>query len=213
MSESLLILEKLNSLYAGAISQLITYTVGVLAFVGLLIPVFIAALQRRQLKQDHESMLARLSTEVAAAKAELVKSLSEESIQTEERLREALESTKAELKAEMNRANAGHKAHAFHIQAQNLQAGATSRIEDCLLATSNYVIAGDEFNLRTILNVCNGLWKTAKLEDLEHIPNFDEAFNEGLAALRTLNKTGRYSADIQALTSGFNSLKKAAQPV
>jgi len=67
MSETLQILEKLNSLYSGAITQLISYTIGVLAFVGIVIPALMGILQSRQLKRDHAALTTYIENQISAA--------------------------------------------------------------------------------------------------------------------------------------------------
>jgi hypothetical protein len=44
MADAFAILERVNALYSTAFSQLIAYTVGVIAFIGVLVPIGIAVL-------------------------------------------------------------------------------------------------------------------------------------------------------------------------
>ena len=101
MSETLQILEKLNTFYSGAFTQLITYTVGILAFIGIVIPFAIATFQNKQLKKDQTSLSNQIANELIAAKEEMKREIEEQMSKRGEGLRKLVLETKNVIDSEI----------------------------------------------------------------------------------------------------------------
>lgn len=75
MTETFAILERVNALYSNAFTQLITYTVGIVAFVGVLVPLTVALLQLWKSQGDRKLLEETIKTEVEKAKAAMQQEL------------------------------------------------------------------------------------------------------------------------------------------
>lgn len=74
MDETLIVLEKLNQFYSSSFSQLVNMTIGLLAFVGVIIPVLIGLYQNKQFKQEQSHILKALEE----SKLELIRHIESE---------------------------------------------------------------------------------------------------------------------------------------
>ena len=53
-------------------STVIYLTFGIVAFIGILLPIFISFIQNKQLKADHKALTDKIAIEMQAAKAALI---------------------------------------------------------------------------------------------------------------------------------------------
>ena len=63
------IVDKVNSFYSGAFTQLITLTVAVLAFAGIILPILIQIIQSRTFRSEQESLKAHIDEQLKAVKS------------------------------------------------------------------------------------------------------------------------------------------------
>jgi hypothetical protein len=66
------IVDKVNSFYSGAFTQLITLTVAVLAFSGIILPVLIQLIQSRTFRSEQKNLESQISKQLSAVKTELL---------------------------------------------------------------------------------------------------------------------------------------------
>lgn len=71
MDSTLVIVEKINSFYSSAFSQLITITVAMLAFVGIIVPILYYLYQQRLFKIEVSSIEAKMEDKLDEIKNEL----------------------------------------------------------------------------------------------------------------------------------------------
>ncbi len=69
------IIDNLNSLYSSAFGHLVDYTVGLLAFLGVIVPVVFYWFQNKQLKLDKEMLAKKISLEIDEAKTTIIKDI------------------------------------------------------------------------------------------------------------------------------------------
>lgn len=212
MSETLQILEKLNSFYAGAFGQLVTYTVGILALVGVLIPTAIASFQNRQLKRDQNALSAQISAELLAAKTHLNAKLAEEIAMSEAKLKEFVGTTRAEIAEEITKIDELAKGRALHLQALTTRENSpSSSVFDCLSAVPSYVKGGDERNLRAVLIIFEDECARVYEDDFK-ILDIEDAKTLAVESLKPLNTTGRYTQDIRMINVLTAEAKQRKRP-
>lgn len=103
MPDALQILEQVNSFYSDAFTQLIAFTVGLLALVGVLMPMGIAAYQNRQLKHDQKTLNEKIENELLAARLALSEQLAKNLATRDEALKALIETTKLEIAEEVRK--------------------------------------------------------------------------------------------------------------
>nr|WP_315494130.1 hypothetical protein [uncultured Rhodoferax sp.] len=207
MSETLQLLEKLNSFYAGAFAQLVTYTVGVLAFIGILIPFGIAAFQNRQMKRDQNSLSNQIASELTEARIQLTKEFEEQFAARETKLQEQLKAMKQEIAKEVEKIDDLAMARSLHLQAAaNLNTRPGSSTFDCLSAIPQYGASSDERNLIAILRLLESSLPLTTLEDF-NLYEIDEVGEDAIKYLQKLNQHGRYAQEISLLKRSLAEAK------
>lgn len=72
------IMSNLNTLYSNAVSQLITYALGLVALVGVVIPLLVTLLQWRSLKAEKRSLELSIQDQIDTAKSAIRSGIDEE---------------------------------------------------------------------------------------------------------------------------------------
>lgn len=203
------IINNVNSLYSTAISQFTSYTLGVVALVGVLIPALVTVIQVRSLKAEKESLEKYISDEVNKAKLVIKEEMLQEikrQIQSEEneltfRLEEKFSNFEKKLECA--------QASSFHIQGN----GHLSRdmpamaAEDFCDATHGYLDGGDELNgqrtLRMLIEDCLPKMYESDFEDVE----IDKKIDDLIVLLKEHNNNNRYLDQIDRLNKARKTAK------
>lgn len=149
------IISNIDAMYATAISQLTTYTFGVVALVGVLLPIILGVVQSRSNKADKEELGKHIEKEISAAEkkistaiqAEIAEKIALEVSNMIEPLKQKIEDY--ELKFSQSRAGL------FHLQGtmskrNKLYAFAAM---DYATSTIEYLKGGDESNGQRVLRL------------------------------------------------------------
>jgi hypothetical protein len=203
------ITSNINSLYSNAISQLTAYTLGVVALVGILIPVLVTLIQWRSLKAEKDNLERHISDEITKAKSNIRDELEAEMKQLilseESKLFARVEGKFKELEDKL----ACTDAASFHIQGnEQIAKGYFSlAVEDFCYAAMGYLRGGDAQNgqrvLRLLIEKCLPYVDKNEFEEMV----MDEKVDELIAFLKKSNDGERYSDQITELIR----LKKAAK--
>jgi hypothetical protein len=207
MSEAMQILEQVNSFYSGAFTQLITFTVSLLAVVGVLMPLGIAAYQNRQLKHDQKTLNDRIDNELSAARLALSEQLAKDLVTRDEVLKSLIEKTKSEIAQEVKKIDELATARSLHLQAlANRESTPAFATYDSLMAVSSYARNGDEMNLNSALTIFTDCIKKVTEDDFKNF-DIEEESQSVTKALDDLNANGRYTADIREIRRGIQDAK------
>ncbi|MDO9371626.1 MAG: hypothetical protein Q7U07_03420 [Gammaproteobacteria bacterium] len=207
---TLQILERLNTLYTNAFSQLITYTIGLVALVGLLIPLAMTLIQNRAFRREGEAVTKWLQDEAKKIREELKLSLREELLKESGEIEKRFTDILTQKNVALTKKIANTDAGVFHVQAainaqQNFYPVA---VVDYASAGSNYLIGEDELNLRRVLvQVVSML----SLTDKTHLKDHDEIESTVKSLIKSLeanNINGRYSDSIHDIEK---ALKEAQE--
>ena len=203
MTDTFVILERINALYAASFSQLITYTVGVVAFVGLLVPLMVTLFQRRQAAEDKAHFQRQINEELGVAKQELVKLV--------EHARQAIES-----QISIDLAKSALEAKATLLRQENYSRAGLAHVQGTLFSTINHhaialihfarsvpfsVSAQEEENMRSALRMINTCASKIIIPD---IPVGDRTpmaaqIRDALTAVASINERNRWGKEIADL--------------
>lgn len=199
MSNALQILEKVNTFYSGAFSQLVTFTVGLLALVGVLIPIAIATYQNRQIKHDQKTLNDKIENDLSAARLALSEQLAKDLSERDNAIKAIIDNAKKEIAAEIKKIDELGTARSLHLQAiSRSETSPESSAADSLSAATAYAKGGDERNLRGVLSIWSHCITKVTSDDFKFF-DFEDVSKQTIAALETLNATGRYTEDIRAI--------------
>lgn len=213
------IINNIDSLYSNALTQLSAYTLGVLALVGVIIPILITIIQARNLKSEKESLIVHINNEIRNAQI----SLSEEFDKRELALTNALNSKINSLVKEVEVALQNRvdeklvifeakiecaDASTFQIQGNDhlSKNKFVDAAEDYCNATEGYLKGKDELNgQRTLAALITVLPKINKqqYEDNELAKYFEAV----IETLKELNQNSKYSDQIDTLNKGIRAIK------
>lgn len=203
--EALDLIEKVNALYSGALSQLstlytetmsqlITITVSILALVGVIIPALVSWLQTRQLSKEQKALTTEIENKIEQALRNMQTQYAEEFAKESEKFKNALEESQIRFQKELSRIEAQSDAKAFHLQAmQNKERKFYSgTLLSVATAATNYAKCLDESNLLRVWRVAEDVWPHINAKDFEDSDNLEEAVNNSLAGIASINTNGRY---------------------
>jgi hypothetical protein len=207
MSDVLQILERVNGFYSGAFSQLVTFTVGLLALVGVLVPLVIASYQNRQLKHDKKTLSDKMDNDLSALKILLSEQLAKDLAARDDAIKALIDGAKKEIAAEIEKIDALGTARSLHLQAlSNQTAIPASAAYDCLSAISSYAKGNDERNLQSVLHIFKDCVEKLSADDLK-THDFEAAAEAAVKALNRLNTNRRYMEDIRDIRRGIEAAK------
>lgn len=200
----------LNSLYSNAISQLTAYTLGVVALVGILIPVLVTLIQWRSLKAEKDNLEAHISDEIQKAKSiirdELVAEIKQLAASEEKKLISRMEER---FKVLDNKFKCS-EASTFHIQGNsNIRTNNyLSATTDFCIATEGYLSGGDALNGQRTLNglIKNCIPKLNKT-NFEENSDLETRINQTVGFLGTINDSNLYTDRIAELKKETKSAK------
>lgn len=205
--DAMLILQTVQQFYSDSWTQLVTYTIALLAFVGGLIPVIVQIIQSRTFMAEQTTVRKQLSEEISQAKAEL-KSALDADYETERiRIEGLIEDKILQAMKKSDRATGA----AFHVEGTHHKSGGHffAAASSFANAASCYLRAEDEANLqrvlRQIVDDCLPKLNKSHFED----PGICERTLNGLvAALEKNNPNGRYKDTIDDIRRGITEAKK-----
>lgn len=214
MSETLEILEKINTFYSAAFGQLVTYTIGVLAFVGILIPCAISILQSRQFTRDQKAHLDHISSEIEKAKTVLNEQLQADvnaltkTFETQLALQEQSFTKQIKLTENSLKGRTSHLQALAHCDIFEHQYGVMSAI----WAMRSYAIAKDESNLLRASEILLSAFPRLNKKDLAELNDLERELEALFGYLDELNTTGRYSDMIIEIKKGYRN-SQAREPI
>lgn len=213
MNDTLAILEKVHVFYSVAFSQLISYTAGVLALVGILLPTFIAIQQSRQARREKEALEALLRAQIVDARTDLTNGVEARFAEAAEAMRSDLGRVREEIERQMKRYDARARARTLHLQANQCSDRGWHGLAcvDACEAMRSYGEGEDELNLIRVVALFSD--EAAKLTEADFTPaaiselDIQKAFDRAIEAIGALNVNGRYSDTIKEMKSNLAAAK------
>lgn len=200
------LLQTVNSFYDQAFNRLLVITFGLIAFIGIFVPLVTGWLQLKSLRAEKAALLAelrlQLDTERDALAKEVEKSVEERFSTIESAYEEKIDNLSEQLEI----AYAIAEARSFHLQGRsNLKNHPARSIEDFCHATAGYLDGKDEANAQTCARVIteNCL---PRISSEEYKSNKIEKFcTDTIECLRKHNENGRYQHFIDRMERAMDS--------
>ncbi len=188
------IISNINSLY----DNLITYSIGVLALVGGVVPFIINRIQNRSFKDEQEAFLIKINNDLEVKKEdikisvreELKSFVLEESTKLETELVQKINTLEKSLKIAQGAS--------FHVQA-NQDTNPASKMKSCKTALGYYLEGEDERNVRSILHIIETNIDKLNKTHYESMSEPFENLKEIIQFLIDNNINGRYALNITLL--------------
>jgi hypothetical protein len=204
--ESLDLIEKVNSLYSGALSQLTTLytetmsqlimiTVSVLALVGVIIPALVSWLQSRQINKEQKLLRAEIDNQVQIALQDLKKQFAIEFAKKSTEFQAVLDESKQNFAKELERIEADSDAKTLHLQAKHqlTNKNYVESAESALGAMEFYVKSNNEVNLRRVWKVANVALNNLNSKSFQKNTELEQKIQDATKAVTRIDSNGRYA--------------------
>jgi len=194
------ILEKVNSFYSSSFSQLLTVTLGLVAFVGIFVPVLTTYYQNRNIKIEKDNLEAYIDNKIESVKLELLSEVRNELLSN-------LSDFEEKQKSEIEKVLAG----VFHVQANHqISKGSYKNATNSILQSIDCCIAGkDELNLQRGLKLLiNNCLPNITLEEEPNLGILEERISTLKIDMQPLNENGRYTDILNEIEKTHKSLQK-----
>ncbi|WP_155831834.1 hypothetical protein [Hylemonella gracilis] len=212
--DSLQLLNTVNGFYDQAFNKLLIVTFGVIAFIGVLVPLVVGWVQIRSLRTEKDSISRDLKSEIETEKRRIREAI-EQSVRDEmKNARSEFARRIEELSGDLKKSAAAAEARALHIQGiSSLERGnAPSSVEDFAAAVPLYIAANDELNaqrcIESLIDFC--LPRTDKEEFKRYkVKGYCEIL---LKSLRESDENGRYFNSIEKIEKALDLASNRAVP-
>lgn len=192
------ILTAVSSFYDQAFNKLLAATFGLIAFIGVIVPLLVGWFQLRTLRAEKSSLLAELRLEISNEREEMRAQIDTGVQEQVSKLRVEFENRFDELSKKIERSSAMAIARTHHLQGTvfNNREKYHLAVGDFCHAASMYIKANDEANaqrcLRLLTETCLPKTTSSNLEKFKG----DESCKELIKDLDRNNENGRYTNHI-----------------
>ncbi len=210
MPDPIQILERVNSFYSGAFTQLVTYTVALLAFVGVLIPILIEYIHNRTFRIEYEGTRRKLAEDLESLKVQIsqdIRSTLKKDLKKE--FDGMVEQATSNLKAKVSNAHGG----IFHLQGNSTVATGNypSACHDFCRAGEFYLESQDQTDAQRVLTaLATSCLANMDKQDFDQDATLESDIKGLIASVRKHNDHGAFSDFIDKVeTSLATALKRA----
>lgn len=206
MQESLKVLESVNSFYSQSFSQLISITVAVLAFAGIVLPVLITLYQKRIFSLEHNAIEKSIHDKLKKELDLIVVTIRDEYQQKEVEHKAEMAEMKSNIAMELADAEGG----IYHVQGNaELSSGQyLIALNSFLNAGFRYVKAESNQNLRRILNQCIDFgFPNVTSEDLDDDKGFEKNFESLIEKIEIYDEKYNFVDQITLFRRAYQNAK------
>lgn len=207
MQDTLAILESVNSFYSQSFSHLISITLAVLAFSGVVLPVLFGLYQKRLFKLDHKEIEASLSKRMYEILQDSVNSIDEKIAIKEKLLEEKLKLAVSKAQQDIDRVSGGLS----HVQGNKYlsEKNYIFALESFIGASFSYIDSSDDRNLQRVLRLMTeDCFPNLNADHIEHHPAVFRSYIEAVDKLKKYNKNRIYSDQIEDIERAYLKAKK-----
>lgn len=218
--EALELIEKINTLYSGALSQLtmlytetmnqlIMITVSVLAIVGVIIPALVSWLQSRQINREQKLLKTEIDNQIQIALQELRTQHALETAKKSMEIQALLDESKQNFAKELERIETGSSAKTLHLQAQHFLTNKVyAEAATCAFsAMTLYVGCSDESNLRRVSIVAKSALEKIDSKTFQDRVDLEQQIESAIKAISSINSNGRYEDLIDEIRENSKAAK------
>ncbi|EKN4691033.1 hypothetical protein ABF227_003550 [Yersinia ruckeri] len=213
LSDTLVILEKLDDFYSSSFSSLMVLIAGMMGIIGILVPIVISIYQSKKIDGQKENLEIFIKNELVFAVSELKNELDESNgIKMDEYKKEIEDSLAEQTRAQENkiiRIGAKSLGSVFHVQGsiklkdKNYFLATNSFIE----AAINYITARDENNLCRVINMCHQR-TIPNVTQQDECEKLEKKIHLLIEKMKKINSNGRYTDEIQKIQDALSKVKK-----
>ena len=195
------LLSAVNEFYDQAFNRLLAITFGILAFIGVLVPIIVGWVQVRSLRQEKGSLLAELRSEIHSERAELREAIEANVREEMQILQRELEQRVEKLSSDLKESSALAEARSFHLQGLNFIRAKDPKhaVSDLVSASINYLVGKSEANAQRCISL---VYESCLPEvDRDQYAEFkmEKSCKKLLKKLEEANENGRYADHIQEI--------------
>jgi hypothetical protein len=214
-SDTLQILDKVNSFYSSSFTQLLTVTLAFLGFAGVILPIILQMVQARTFRVEQKTLHSQISSDVAAAKTEL-------SVALEKTFKEAQAELQKTVKQELDAVNirfteqvAAVKGASFFLQATGYaEKGYDSyAANDFAFAARKLFEGKEEDNSQRSINRLLACLPKLDEDHFAELPSLTINLEALIKTLEDNNINNRFYDTIQDLRRNVNAAKKRSKPL
>ena len=194
------LLEKVNSFYSTSFNQLMTLTIGLIAFIGVFVPLLFAYYQNRKSTLELEALEAKIDQKIEQSKIELLNNIEQE-------ISLCLESLSKDNEKKVNALASG----IYHIQANNqLSSGKYKNAANSIAAAISYAVdGGEELNLgRQLIILTKKILPNLTAKEEPNIDGLDDMIDAIVNKISVLNENGRYTDAILDLVKAAGKARE-----
>lgn len=204
MKTELEVLNAVNTFYSQSFSQLITITVAVLAFVGVVMPILFSMYQKRLFKIEHKEIEHKLRITIESEFEEKMAQLNKQRLEELQAQKDEFNVLKNNLDRKFNKLEGA----LLHVQAVNSN-GTVSAYRDFMDSAISYIYGHENLNLRRVMNqIIEDCLPKISVSDFEYATELEGMHNKLLSDLKNYNTDEHYDDLILNLEREFSLARK-----
>lgn len=207
MQDSLKILESVNNFYSQSFSQLMSITVAVLAFAGIILPILVTIYQKRLFKLEHEAIENSLTKKMSEELENAVKEIRAEYEEKEKHFVSEISKMKQELNSEVDKAKGGisHVAGCTELERKYFFNAFDCFIQACI----SYIKGRDNLNLRRVVYmVSDNCLPNLSSSDIENNGDTFKRLEEVIEQLTEYDTNGIFTDQLRGLKYQLSQCQK-----
>ena len=210
MTDTLQILEKVNSFYSNAFSQLITVTVAVLAFAGVFLPLLLQFLQWRTFRNERRSLQIQIIKEISSTKEALTGELQTRFEAAKQDFQKMVQAEIKTIQRRLNTEIAITRGGVCYVQAANyvMQGDVPHAASSFAFAADHSLKGDDDFNGQRALEELQKCLPRLTTASFEAELDLEEDLTSLVKTLGERNINGRFTDRIGVITRGIAAAKK-----
>jgi hemerythrin-like domain-containing protein len=195
------LLNTVNKFYDQAFGRLLIITFGIVAFIGVVIPLAVGWLQSRSLRAEKNSLLNELKAELLSERSEAERKVTEEIKSQMDLFKKSYEERFVKIMDTIKESSASSTARAHHLQgnANIEEASEAFGISDFCHAASNFFASGEEDNARRGIQLITQTCLPKLDSILYKENNVEECCNKLIEIIIKHNGNSRYADDILSI--------------
>jgi len=192
------LLTTVNDFYDKAFNKLLVSSFGIIAFIGVIIPIAVGWLQTRSLRSEKKSLLNELRSDLSSERDAVEKEIKEEVERQIKVVKDDYEKRFAEVTSSIEKSSASALARAHHLQANSTidNSAAGFGLRDFCHAAVKFFVAGEEDNARRTLSTVYEHCLPKITSELYKEYDAETFCNDLIGEIKKNNTNNRYADDI-----------------
>ncbi|GAA5000357.1 hypothetical protein FNZ56_10770 [Pseudoluteimonas lycopersici] len=207
-------IDKAHVFYAEAFSNLLLITFGIVAFVGVILPIVISIIQSKQLKSENKTLRQELEEHASQLTAAKFKEIQKELEEKERKFESHLDAKLGELKARIGRLTDESTGSVFHLQGNSSlkERQYESATGSYCIAIRRYLSAENFADMRIVCRIlCEKCLPNLDKDKLKDETKILDGIDKAYKLIRDKNKNGTFSDLISSIEEQLSLYRKKDQ--